>query len=533
MKKIIALVLTFIMLSALVLPITAVAANDESKLPTIYLSGKAGTIYKADGSIASNPSQLDRVGYIVDAAGPVLQELAMALLTDDYSDYIDSLVAATGAIYEEQDLDSDGNVANGTHFNWDCNTVYINPNAGTYHFTYDWRLSPLEIADQLDIYIERILKVTGASGVNIHCRCLGVNMAMTYVAKSHNGDYGHDFRVRNIMLNTGGLGGYITLGALLSGSIEFNPDSVDKFATHFLENGTVLDDPVISMLAASLITLLNHGKILGLGIDFLTQIYNEIAEELIPKLALCCYGGYPSYWSMVSDKYYDKAVATVFNTDELREEYKVFIEKINAWHDLLGDVNEETGRPHYEDLLLKLKDEGVGVAVIAKYGAPSVPMFPDSEVTGDVRGTVTEISFGATGTNIGSAFAEDYLKSAEENGTAKYISPDKTVDASTALFPDSTWFIKNIKHDQFPTYFNNLFVEFCKSDGQMTVWDSEAYPQYLDYVNGSVVPDESEPEDGFGWSKNPFVALIRFLTALIRLITNVLNGEFQLPSLEL
>ncbi len=518
MKKLLCAVLCLAMLMSFAV---LAFAEDESQLPTIYLSGKANeTLYKADGTVCFNPDHLDRGGYIKDAAGPVLEELGKALVTGDYSAYVDSLVNATAPIYEDIDVDSDGNASNGTHIKWDYKTVAIDKNAKTFHFKYDWRLSPMEVADQMDVYIERVIAATGAKGVNIHCRCLGVNMAMTYVAKSYNGDYGHEFRVKNIMLNTGGLAGYITLGSLLSGSIEFNPDTIDRFVTDFLDGGTLIEDPAIAMFAYTLVSLFNYAEVLDFGVDFIQGIIDKISDELISPLALCCYGGYPSYWSMVSDKFYDKAINKVFNTPELKEEYKVFIEKTDAYHALLGDINEETGRPLYEELLLNLKADGVGVAVVAKYGAPSVPLFADSEITGDVRGTVTEISFGATGTEIGKTFSEDYIKAAEEKGTAKYISPDKTVDASTALFPDTTWFIKNIAHDQFPAFFNTLFDEFCRNDGKMTVFDNEKYPQYFDYVNGTVIIDEGEAED-FSWTNDPIKLLFRFLTGLISLLTRL------------
>ncbi len=526
MKKLLSIILCLSMLVCFMVP--AFAAEDESDLPVIYLAGKNNeAIYNADGTRTSNPATLDRGGYIMDAAGPVLEELAKALVTDDYSDYIDSLVAATAPIYEEIKLDKDGNPSNGTHIKWDYKTAPIDTEADIIHFKYDWRLSPMEVADQLDVFVERVIEATGAKGVNIHCRCLGVNFAMTYIAKSMNGEYDHPFRVENLVLNTGGLGGYITLGALLSGSIEINADTVDRFVTSFLEDGSLIEDPAMAMLAYSLVSLLNYAKVLDLGVDFIQGIIDRILTDIIPPLALCCYGGYPSYWSMVSDKYYDKAVEMVFETsvtppDFSKNEYKLFIEKINAYHALLGDTNEKTGRPLYEDYLLELKAKGVGIAVIGKYGDPCMPLFADSEITGDVRGTVTELSLGTTGTEIGKTFSEDYLKAAEAKGTAKYISPDKTVDASTALFPDSTWFIKNIDHDNFPDFFNGLFDKFCETGGEMTVWDYEEYPQYFDYVDGEVVIDGTEPED-FSWTDNPIEMIKRIFKAIIELIKGLLT----------
>ena len=118
MKKILSVVLCLAMLISFAVP--ALAA-DESVLPTIYLSGKANeALYKADGTLCFNPNNLDRGGYIKDAAGPVLEKLGKALVSGDYSAYVKSLVDATAPIYEDLDLDSDGNASNGTHIKWNC-----------------------------------------------------------------------------------------------------------------------------------------------------------------------------------------------------------------------------------------------------------------------------------------------------------------------------------------------------------------------------------------------------------------------------
>lgn len=104
---------------------------------------------------------------------------------------------------------------------------------------------------------------------------------------------------------------------LVSGSIEFTPDTIDRFVYDFLNDGNLVEDPAIASLAVSLVSLFNYAQVLGLGTEFVAEIFNKIAPELMPKLALCCYGAYLSYWSMVSDKYYDKAKSIVFSTPEL------------------------------------------------------------------------------------------------------------------------------------------------------------------------------------------------------------------------
>lgn len=538
MKKFISVLLAVLMVFSLSSAVFSVAAADVTDIPVIYLEGKGNTpIYNADGTLAKNPKQIDREATIKEAVGPVLEELAVALVTDDYSDYIDSLVGAVAPIYEEYILDSDGSTAtNGTYIAWDAQTVAINGKKSGYGiqdyvFKYDWRLSPLEVADELDTYIERVVEATGHDKVNIHARCLGTNFAIAYIEKSFNGGYDHDFRVQNIVLNTPTLAGLLPVGALLSGSIEFDEDSIDRFVTLYLNGNDLFEDPMMEMVAMTMVSVMNQATILGLGIDVVEEVYNNIKDELLPRLALCCYGAYPSYWSMISDKYYDKAVETIFNTDELKAEYVNFIAKTDAYHALISDVNEETGLAGYEQLLLNLDAQGVKTAVIAKYGQITVPLFEGSNITGDSRGTVTELSLGAKGTIVGETFSEKYLKAAEENGTAKYISADKTVDASTCLFPETTWFTKNIAHDAFTPEHHVLAMDFFRSNGTLTVDESESFPRYTDFASGKLVEVEGEDELTGSWTNNPFAVLVKFLTMIFNFFTALFNGELELPSI--
>lgn len=526
MKKFLALLLSMVMLMAVMMPAASAAAASAEELPVIYLAGKRNNpIIKADGSVAKDPSGIDRNETFKASVGSVLEELGKALITGDYSDYIDAFVDAVAPVYDEYRLDKNGEASDGSHIPWDYKTAPIQKNgSGYYMFYYDWRLSPLVIADELEVYVERVLAATGKDKVNFHGRCMGTNFVMAYVAKSMRGDYDHPFRLGHLVFNTPGLGGYITLGSLLSGAIEFDPDTIDRFVNNYLENGDLVDDPAMSLLLASVVSLMNYAKVLGWGTEQVTDIYNNIAEELLPRMALSTYGIYPSFWSMVSDKYYDKAIATIFNTPELKEEYAGLIAKADAYHALLGDTNPETGRPLYEDILLELDSQGHHSAVFAKYGKPSIPMFPESEITGDFRGTVTELSFGATGAEVGVGFSKEYLQAAKAKGTEKYISPDKTVDASTCLFPETTWFIKNIAHDGFPGEFDVISRAFFSCDGELTTDVLEKFPRYLDYVGGKVVPDETKKEES-SWTKDPIALLMRILGAIITLLTNLIISK--------
>ena len=528
MKKIISILLSFVMIISLSAPAFAANETTVTDIPTIYLSGKGELIYRADGTAATNPSAIDRGEYIKQHAEPALKEIPMALLTGDYTNYINALYDILQPLYADWVLDSNGSTeTGGTHINWDAETTPIQRKTSgfglwDYHFRYDWRLSPLETADELDKYIERVVEATGSDKVNIHARCLGTNIAMAYIAKSHDGYYNHDFRVNNIVLNTPAVGGYILVGSLLSGSVKFDADTIDQFASIYLNNNDIFDDPLIELVVTTMLSLFNQAKVLGWGTEQIQKVFDTIADEALPKIALCCYGSFPSYWSMISDEYYDKAIAQIFNTPELKEEYRVFIEKTNAYHELLGDVNEDTGLAGYQQLLLDLKEEGVNTAVYAKYGTMSFPLFEGSNITGDSRGTVTDMSFGAKGTIIGETFDKEYVEKAKEAGLEKYISPDLTVDASTALLPDTTWFIKNIGHADFPAELDTLSMAFLRSGGTLTVETAEGYSRFMDFKTGTLEPVTSVDHSLDGvWAQNWFLILLRVIEMIIDIFASL------------
>lgn len=531
MKKVISVFLCLIMLLS-VFSCMAVAAEEAEKgdIPVIYIKGRNNkTIIKADGTEASNAKELDRLEYIGSVAGPVLEEFAKAYITDDYSDWMDSLVGSIEPIYEDWKLDPDGTATEaGSYIDWDPATCSIKKKTSNYGimdymFYYDWRLSPFEVADQLDTYIERVCKITGHDKVNIHARCLGANFAVAYIYNSYNGEYDHEFRVANLALNTSALGGYISAGALFSNQILFDPDIIDQYASYYGEGA--FDEPLYGTILTTMVSVCNMAKILGWGTDIVEEIYCKVEDELIPRIILASYGGFPSYWSMISDSYYDEAKKTVFYTDELRQEYAGLIERADNYHEKLGRVNEETGYTGYEQLLLDCeKEHNMGTIVLAKYGKPFIPVIENSNITGDARGTVTELSLGATATTIDETFSEEYIAQAKANGTDKYISKDLTVDASTCLFPDTTWFAKNLSHEDWPDEYHNLAIRFFNSNGELTVWDEEAnLAQYIEYDETGENLTEVTGPSGSGWTDNKFVILFRFIKMIIELFTKLLT----------
>ncbi len=547
MKKFIALLLAVIMISGYVIPAAAVGVESEKRLPVIYIAGKQNTpVYKTDenGNFlrdengnriqvddVNRPLGMTREEYILTQVEPVINELLPAVISGNYDDYTQALINTFVPVYEEAVLNEDGVDPDG-RIDWNYAVQKPSKGAGNlnyYYFRYDWRYSPYETADELHQFVEYVCKKEGVEKVNIHARCYGSNVAMAYVAKSEKGLYDTPFRVNNLALNTTPLDGYIVVGALMSGSLTFDSDTIDRYVSLYLNGADIFEDPLLETTAVVLISVMNQAKVLGWGLEKIQEIYNEIADEVVPGLALVSYGTFPSYWSMIGDKYYDKAKLTVFGTTKPEGKYANFIKKIDTYHNLIGEIEEETGKPLYASLLKRCEESfNMKTAILAKYGSISFPFFKGSEITGDARGTVTELSLGAKGTVIGETFTDKELAEfrALEDYDERYLSPDNKVYAGTCLFPETTWFSKNLKHVDL-SQIDPIVTEFFLTDGTLTVHSDERYPQFHEYENGKFIEVSTEDEIDKVWTNNPYAVLVRFITLVLRILTALINGELS------
>ena len=207
-----------------------------------------------------------------------------------------------------------------------------------------------------------------------------------------------------------------------------------------------------------------------LALNEVNRVYKLVCENVVPRILRDSYGTMPGYWAMVEDDCYDSAKKLVFGGVE--DEWAGLIEKLDHYHNNVALKSEE--------ILKQCADDGINVYNIEKYGFASFPVVKDCEMICDSTVNLTLASEGATTVDsFKKTFSKDYMAKAEQNGTAKYISPDRQVDASTCLFPDSTWFVKNLRHKAFPDSMNALVAEMINAEGTFTVFDSAEWPQYM------------------------------------------------------
>ncbi len=524
MKKLIAALLAAIMLMSVAVPMAS-ATDVTTNTPVIFIRGASRNLYESDDLISDEtqifPLDIDLGQVIKDALMPCLEQLAVGMLTEDFDKYCDELYNVVAPLYADVILDKNGEASDGSGDGRKVSDFALpywgqkdNFNLQRFDFGFDLRLSPLDIADDLKTYIDNVYARTGKK-VSLIGRCFGGNIISAYLSKyeAHAAE-----KVESVIMYISSTVGIDLIGALFAGEIKLDPDNLDRFVEYVVNDMGFINDPELQSILVAFVDIINYAKMLGVGTDALQYIIDSVKDNLVPRLALACYGSFPSYWSMVPAEYYTKARDNVFAGKE--DEYAGMIKKLDTYY---YDVQLT-----HEDVMNRLQEKGVEMTVIAKYDVPVVPLYDGAEAQGDFVAETADISFGATCAPMDEVLPKSYIDSLEDK---RFVSPDQKVDASTCLYPEKTWFIKDVFHTDFPECANVLLGTIVDSKGQMTVFDNENYPQYLLY---NTETETLDPVDGLdpavpekGSNEERFSVLIRFFTALLNFITKLMNGEFS------
>lgn len=436
----------------------------NGKTPIIYIIGRTA-IFNADGNYVG-AGDLGAITGVVEANAGLFAE---AMVLGNWNTYANAIYNGVEPIFRDYRLNNDGEVDNGSHIVWsyDKSTLpHVQGNLYTYRFEYDGREDPCDIADDLHQYIEDVKAVTGSDTVHVVSRCLGSNIATAYFA-----EYGWD-DVETAVFYASAAMGYDYISDLFSGHIAFSAESINNFVDERVGPEDIEDDATRELVKA----MVNSAQKLGIlkyGTNYAKQVFNQVAGKLVDRLVLASYGTCPGYWAMVNDTRFEEAKEYVFG-DEANTTYKNLVEKIDNYH---YNVMNNT-----IDMLKQMEADGVKINVICKYGLQTPPFVSSSKELSDNTIDVYSQSFyGATCANTGHTLTKDYIKAAQKAGTDALISGDKMIDSSTALFPDQTWYIKNYEHAPFYDCFNQMIMDMCYSEDQMTVFSDERYPQYLSF----------------------------------------------------
>lgn len=490
-KKSLSVLLSVLLVIGTVGAMTAFAAAEERSVnPIVYLGGNGEIIVDRN----NNEAQVYDLQISSEQIQTIVQRVIPLLFSGYVTGNFDAYYKAFGEeftkIYDKARLQPDGTPQEGITIpkhsedvtNWSKNVDLIsNGSYGTrtYEFHYDWRLSSFTNAEKLAEYVRGVYNATGKK-VNLMTRCLGSNVVLTYLAK-----YPDDVRayVANVGIDAGTGTGCEMLENIYTGNIKIDGVAGARYldgedGTSFFEQ----EQLYIYEFLRETLDFLNEFYVADAVTEFfMKNVYDVLAEGLLQELIIASYGTWVGYWSMVSPANLELALKNVFGPEgsENRRVYAPIIEQIRQYNDEVA--------VHQSEILQAAKADGVNFVILSKYGYQMNFYCGDSEKLSDRWVSVEYSSFGATTAEVTTTLSEEYIAQATEKGTDKYIGIDRKIDASTCEFPDTTWFLKGCRHDNWTTEEENLIVKFFNANGAMNVFSDENYPQYM-----IVTSDESD-----------------------------------------
>ena len=530
-RKIISVVLCAVMLfSTLCVGALASGKCTCGNDPIVYVYGRQSLfVFNEDGTKTEQlrHDNID-IGAIAKEIMPYLDD---AIKTDDWTAYCDKLFEIIAPAYDEIRVDGNGHPLNentGVEFSWSPETVspvHSYHFGNSYSYSYDWRLSPLDVADDLNAYIECVKEKTGHDKVVLVSRCMGTNYAAAYLGK-YERPRGYSGISATAWLN-GALNGMDWLESLFSGTVVLDPDSTYRYIENLGFLSSMEDKALAEVLQLTLNSFKETYGFAGACKFVEKKFYPEIKDMLIARLIRYFYGTAGGSLSMVKDRF-EESINTIFPTDEDKAEYATVIAKATEYHDTIT--------MQAADMLKEMEAAGKPVGIFAEYGGQQYPLSEKAPYCGDSSVTLEDQSFGATTSKINEKLPESYIEARTAEGLAKYISPDKQVDASTCLFPDTTWFFKNAHHI-YPEAILYVILWFIRGV-KPTVDADPAYPQFMNYNEAitdlptykQLSPAQEVNENDIDWSKFELPKgeataslLIRAINAVRDFIQKIIN----------
>ncbi len=332
-----------------------------------------------------------------------------------------------------------------------------------FNFTYDWRMSHIDVAEDFRTYVKDVLAITGAQKVNVYSISQGSLILGAYLYK-----YAEDGLLNNIFFDTPALEGTDLVTKLLGKeNLTLNPSYLGPLLSQIMHSELNLS-PIISLIPVDFINL---------AIDYARR------DLMMPKVL---YG--TAFWDMLP-------------TSELKELQDYWLDPVES-----ATLISKTNELHY-GFMSNIRAtfdraEAAGAKISIKTGA-GIPMIVGSEDNSDGIVNV-KYSSGAVSAPYGQTFAADYVQAKP----GKYaISPDRTVDLSTAYYPERTWIIENNAHGQaeWDPRSLDLIMTQLMTDGVEDAYSSYEFPQFMESMapndkiffgftatNSSFLPFEAE-----------------------------------------
>ncbi len=446
----------------------SVALAAKANYPIIYIYGRS-QLYKNVNTSSQTPINYSSDETMSNLIREAVPYAARAMLSGEWSAYNNKTYDLLMDAFDGFALNENGEVANGSgvDFTWSESGIsknYTSNSITTYSYKYDGRLSPLEIADDLNDYIEAVKRVTGRKKVSVVARCEGTNVLFGYLQK-YQEPIGYK-GIASLVLYDSSLYGVDILDAAMGGKIKADSYALGKFLDYYSTSGDV------SATLANAMRLLQSSYGVRMSAGVVDDFYANVRNDMVLRFLKNTYATCPGFWSMVYENY-AAAKAYLFGEPGDLQKYTKLISKIDDYR-----KNVQLRIP---DMIAAMQAKGVYVSAVCKYGFQGYPIYEDAYTLSDKLTSLERQSFGATCSKVDGTLSAAFIKECREKWlTDAFISPDEQVYSFSGEMPYTTWYIKNLEHTAFPGCVNSMLLQLCRN--QIDIHTNESYPQYLVFI---------------------------------------------------
>lgn len=473
-KKLLSVLLACTLIVSVAVPALAAAETDAN--PILIVAGFTEYVLQnTETGENAFPHNTDKIVNTVTAVAPsLLTLLASGRTQADYDAFCDAALPVIGDMFDDIACNPDGTVKHpevqlkyqfpesvatygvetvGQADAFDKQILYGAIDAvgadKVYVYGLDWRLNPMDVADELNAWIQHIKEVQGCDKVSIAGISMGGAMVSAYLAK-----YGTD-DVSNVTMISAAFTGLSYVGELYQGHVQIDEDGLYNMLNAALGADTLSRIFGSTGLVKQVIALID-------------DLYAAEQDRIFTECLVPAFGYNPGMWSFVPSENYDAAKEFMFAHMDSTDAQKLELSaKLDAYH--LAQAN-------VEQTLKNAKAAGVNVAITSNYNFQIAPVAATAKQTSDQVIETVHTSGYATCANLG-----ETLPASVKDG--KYVSVDRVIDASTCFLPDNTWFIKNMQHVGFDNSQNQckFYAWLMTTDKQVTVNSNPDYPQFMLY----------------------------------------------------
>lgn len=320
-----------------------------------------------------------------------------------------------------------------------------------YYFTYNSFGNHIDIVEELYEYIQMVKEQTGHDKVTLIPLSQGASIVSAMI------DYKPEVHddLHKIIFVVPALDGSTIIGDVFNGRISFL--NKEYLYNGFLGELGLLDKGTAALIEV-LLRILPDEVITSVLESAVNVLVSEVMTTSTGMWALCPSGDYPT----AAEKY----LSTPDKANIKAQTDKYYQAQLHA------DAN-----------IQKLVDDGVQVFCFVEYDTPMINVGETwNTQNADYIIHTDSTSMGAHFANVGETLPEDYVQQNTHcsDPTHNHISPDRVVDASTGLLPDTTFYFDGQRHDL--TARNDVILKLAlnliESDRIQDVYSLPEFPQF-------------------------------------------------------